>query len=338
MPMKKAASGPATRLLSCLILLLGMNLLAGCDAPVKDGSCTIGTLGRLPLYSSHNVPVVRATINKHPVLFEVDTGAYNSVLGEEYAGMLELSYSGGMVRAIGVKGTEFQRIVQVDDIGLGGATNTNHAFVMTSQPFHPTRPPLPPLVGMIGAEILLATDLVIDMPHHQMQLLDMKRCPYPMPLWKGTMHTVRIDRDLDDMKLHLHFALDGGEPIRAVFDTGASRTVIPLRMARKLGVTDAMLKNDRSTTDVQAVGDDKVTAYHHRFRTLTLGDFTIHNPEVIIMDNDTLDYALFGADFLRHHRVWITTENTMYVQHISEIPRDENQAPPSSATSETGAK
>ncbi|WP_438381354.1 retropepsin-like aspartic protease [Asaia sp. BMEF1] len=338
MPMKNAESARHRQSIACSVLLLGITLLTGCDAPVKDGTCTIGTIGRLPLYSSHNVPVVRATINKHPVLFEVDTGAFNSVLSEQYADKLDLNYSEGMVRAIGVKGTEFQRVVQVDHIGLGGATNTNHAFTMTSQLFHPTKPPLPPLVGLMGAEILLATDLVIDMPHHQMQLLDMKRCPYPAPLWKGAMHTVPIDRNLDDMKLHVHFALDGGEPIRAVFDTGASRTVIPLRMARKLGVTDAMLKNDRSTTDVQAVGDDKVTAYHHRFRTLTLGDFTIHNPEVIIMDNDTLDYALFGADFLRHHRVWITTENTMYVQHISEIPRDENQVPPSSAASETGAK
>ncbi|NVN43334.1 aspartyl protease family protein [Asaia siamensis] len=336
--MKSVRSGPIARSISCPLFLLAMCLLAGCDTPAKDGSCVIGTIGRLPLDSYKNTPVVRATINKHPVLFTVDSGAFNSVLSEKYADMLDLTYSTGMVRTTGVKGTELQRIVQVDDIGLGGATNTNHAFAMTTQSFGATKPPQPPLVGLLGAEILLATDLVIDMPHHQMQLLDMKRCPYPAPLWKGMMHTVPIERDLDQMQLHLQFTLDEGKPIQAIFDTGASRTVIPLRMAHELGVTDDMLKKDRASIDFEAVGSDRVTAYHHHFRTMTLGDFTIHNPEVIIMNNDTLDHALFGADFLRHHRVWITTQRTMYVQHISEIPPDEDQPQPSSAAPGTAVK
>ncbi len=307
--------------------VLCITALSGCDTPQKDGSCTISTLGVLPLYTSHHSPVVKATINKQPVLFEVDTGAFNSVLSEQYARKFDVTYASSMVRTVGAKGSEFQHVVQVDDIGLGGATNTNHAFTLTSLQFEPTRPPLPPLVGLLGAEILLASDLVIDMPHHNMQLLDMRQCPYPAPLWKGTMHIIPIDRNLDDMKLHLHFTLDGGAPIRAVFDTGASHTVLPVRIAHRLGVTDEMLKKDPSTTNFSAIGDDKTTVYRHHFKTMTLGDFTISDPEILINDNDILDYALFGADFLRQHRVWITTGQVMYVQHVSEIPPGNTDQP-----------
>ncbi|GAB6855349.1 retroviral-like aspartic protease family protein [Asaia astilbis] len=321
--MKTSATAFKKRSFALLPLILAASSVAGCDAPVKDGSCTIGTIGKLPLFTTHNVPVVRATINKQPVLFVVDTGAFNSVLSERLAKRFDLTYAAATIRTTGVKGTEMANIAQVDDIGLGGATNTNHAFALTSMEFEASKPPLPPLVGILGAEILLASDLVIDLPNHNMQLLDMQRCPYPAPLWKGIAHKVPIERNLDDMKIHLQFKLNGSAPLKAIFDTGSSRITLPLRYAHRLGITDEMLKHDHSTTDLSAIGDDKVTAYHHRFETMTLGDFTIRDADVTIIDTDTLEYALFGADFLSQHRVWITTKDTMYVQHISEIQPDE---------------
>lgn len=305
-----------------VIAMAAFGLIAGCDTPSPDKGCEIGTIGRMPLYSLHNVPVVRASLNHHPVLFEVDTGAFNSVLSDRYIDMLGLTLASGYVRVTGAKGTEFQNVTQVDDIGLGGATNTNHGFAVTSSVFATLRPPLPPLVGLLGAEILLASDLVMDMPHHEMQLLDMRRCPLPAPLWKGPLHRVAITSDLDTMKIGLTISIDGSKPIKAVLDTGASRTILPLRFARRLGVTDAMLAQDRSDTQFKAIGSDKVTAWHHRFKSLTLGDFTIYDPEVFILSSDDLDYALFGADFLKEHRLWVTTRGEMYVQHISEIPQE----------------
>lgn len=314
------------RLLTFIVALSG---LGGCDAtpPTPDGHCVVETIGRMPLRSLDNIPVVEARLNGKPVLFMVDTGAFNSVLYLDATRDIGLDYTGKFIDATGARGHETQQIVLVDTLDLGTGKDTGHYFALSRSSLHSTRPPLPPLVGLLGAEILLSSDLVIDMPHHEMQLLGMKRCPYITPFWGGTVHSIPITLDRDDNKIHLTFRIDGSKDIPAVFDTGASTTVVPFYLARqKLGLSRKDIAGDRKNTDVHAIGNGELTSYHHIFDAVRLGDFVINHARVSILEEDTLDYALFGANFLKSTRVWISYKGAMYVQHVSEM-----RAPPGTA-------
>lgn len=310
-----------------LLVLMTCASLAACDdqPPLEPNHCEIETLGKLPLGRLHNIPVVEAKIDGKPVLFLVDTGAFNSVLFAKNAKSLDLAYTGGMVHASGAHGREEEPVVRIDKLDLGSGTTSDHLFTLTETMAPRSPPSQPPIVGLLGAEFLLAADLVIDMPHHAMYLLNMRRCPYVTPYWKGTIHKIQVDRDEGINKIGLHFTINGGKPIPAIFDTGASGIIIPYGLAhKKTGVTRTDLKKDRSGTGMQAIGDDVVTSYYHEFDHLDLGDFRINNARVIIDDADNLDYALFGARFLQHTRIWLTTKDVMYVQHVSEM----QDAPP----------
>ncbi|MFC0502891.1 aspartyl protease family protein [Asaia krungthepensis] len=307
------------------LAVLGM--LAGCDdqPPLQPGQCEIQTFGRMHLWSLQNIPVVQTKIDGKPVLFMVDTGAFNSVLFKNNAKSLNLTYTGATAHTRGVRGDEMQSIVKVDKLDLGTGSTTDHVFMLTESPGPQVKAPLPPIVGLLGAEFLLAYDLVIDMPHHAMYLLDMRRCPYVTPMWKGTVHAVPIEDDRDDNKIRMNFTIDNSKPIPAILDTGAYGITIPYHLAhRKIGITRDDLKKDRFTTDVHGIGDDDVTSYIHEFSKLDLGDFEITNVKVEIDDADNIDYALFGARFLHSARIWLTTKNKLYVQHISEM----QDAPP----------
>ncbi|WP_122048869.1 retropepsin-like aspartic protease [Asaia bogorensis] len=307
--------------------MIGLVLLTGCDdqPPLQPGQCEIRTLGRLRLRSFDAIPVVEARIDGKPVLFMVDTGAFNSVIFKKNASMLSLNYIGATAQVRGVHGMESSAVVRVDRLDLGSGATTDHAFVLTESMAPRTPKGLPPIVGLLGAELLMASDLVIDMPHHAMYMLDMRRCPYITPYWQGTVHKIPIERDWDDNKVRLTFTINGSKPIPAIFDTGSSNVLLPYPLAHdKLGITRRDLRKDPSSTDSMAVGEDKVTSYHQQFDHLDLGDFRINNAWVTIDDADNIDHALFGARFLHHTRIWLTTKDVMYVQHVSEM----KDAPP----------
>lgn len=310
-----------------LVSLLVCTGLAACDdqPPLQPGHCEIQTLGRLPLGRLHNIPVVQARIDGKPVLFLVDTGAFNSVLFSKSVKNLDLTYTGGMVIANGVHGREDEPIVRINKLDLGSGTTSDHLFAMTDSLAPRSFPSQPPIVGLLGAEFLLAADLVIDMPHHAMYLLDMRRCPYVTPYWKGTVHRIPVEHDRTTNKITLSFTINDSKPIPAIFDTGASGIVIPYDLAhRKTGLTRAELKKDRSDTATLGIGDDEVRSYYHQFDHLDLADFRIGNARVTIDDADHLETALFGARFLQQARIWLTTKDVMYVQHVSEM----QDAPP----------
>ncbi|NIE80054.1 retroviral-like aspartic protease family protein [Asaia sp. As-1742] len=313
--------------LRCLPLMMGLLVLAGCDdqPPLQPGHCEIRTLGRLRLRSLASIPVVEARIDGKPVLFMVDTGAFNSVIFKKNASMLSLNYTGATAQVRGVHGIESSAVVRIDRLDLGSGATTDHAFVLTESMAPRTPKGLPPIVGLLGAELLMASDLVIDMPHHAMYMLDMRRCPYITPYWQGTVHKIPIERDWDDNKVRLTFTIDGSKPIPAIFDTGSSHVLLPYSLAHeKLGITRRDLKKDPSSTDSMAVGEDTVTSYHQQFDHLDMGDFRISNAWVTIDDADNIDHALFGARFLHQTRIWLTTKDVMYVQHVSEM----KDAPP----------
>lgn len=159
--------------------------------------------------------------------------------------------------------------------------------------------------GLLGADILLAFDVDLDLPAHQITFYRARReCPNAQPPWTGpyigvTGITTKRDR------LLVPFELDGVAGL-GVLDTGAQMSSISQQMAARLGLAESMLATDR-TVMAHGAAPDQVAVRIHRFRELRVGPAVMHQPSLpVVPMTSGMGDALVGADFLRGRRVWLS--------------------------------
>jgi clan AA aspartic protease (TIGR02281 family) len=95
---------------------------------------------------------------------------------------------------------------------------------------------------------------------------------------------------------HIDVMLNGKGPVRMVFDTGAGPTIIPARLASKLG-----LKPTGSTVPCEVADGSKVLARGMIIPTITVGRLTLKNVVCAVIPHEKGDVPpLLGQSFLRH--------------------------------------
>ena len=102
--------------------------------------------------------------------------------------------------------------------------------------------------------------------------------------------------------------LDNRE-IVAIVDTGAQRSSLSATAAHALGVTEAVLGDDRTIKTRGATGEE-VLSYVHRFSKLEVGAEVMRNPELIVTNVRFQDAdIILGADFVKSRRTWMAYES-----------------------------
>jgi hypothetical protein len=158
--------------------------------------------------------------------------------------------------------------------------------------------------GLLGADILLAFEMDIDVPHKMLTLYRVRRCGGTKPNWPDpavevTGVTSRKDRML------IPFTLDGVAG-QAILDTGAQRSVIGLDMARRLGLNEANMAGD-PTIRHRGAGPEVLLTHVHRFRDLRIGPAVVYQPALSVLPTQAgVGDALVGEDFLQGRRVWLS--------------------------------
>ncbi|MCQ9156521.1 aspartyl protease family protein [Acidomonas methanolica] len=298
------------RLLKHTVLCWPLLLVACAD----DGLCKISTLGNLSVLNNRSFPIVKATINERPVAFIVDTGSRFSNIWPNEVEKLGLESRSERVLLRGIGGETMGGVAVADSVGLGSGKATNVTFVTAGNLFDGRSVDGLPVVGLLGADFLSNYDVVFDLPNHRITLLQIEGCKDWHPAWQGSFFKVSVDHGWrDDTKIVVHLKLNN-HPIDAFLDSGASTTIISRSDALDSGVTKSMLAEDRKGMGF-GIDDEKTVRYLHRFETLQMGPFRFHRPVLHVAKTDN---SLLGADFLRHHRVWIPRyEDWIYVQASS---------------------
>lgn len=300
-PGTRPARGGAWRiavLRSCALLLA---LAVAACAPAYD--CKFTQVAQMPLAVQDRLLVVPAGIDGKRVNLVVDTGAERTTISDTAAKRLGLVRDPRfMTRSTGVGGTTLGADVKVDQFVLGGTrfpiTRIAHAPVDIRSP-HGLEAD-----GLLGADILLAFDMDIDIPGHRLTLYRRRICPAPRPPWPGAAMevpgvTVRRDR------LVIPVTLDGA-PGSAVLDTGAQVSVISLPFARRLGLTDTAMAGD-PTVRQRGIGPNIVSVRLHQFGQLRVGPVTITAPAMPVLPAAAgFGDMLIGEDFLQDRRVWLS--------------------------------
>ncbi|MBB2197369.1 MAG: retroviral-like aspartic protease family protein [Gluconacetobacter sp.] len=281
------------------------------SACAENGACTIASVGDMPVLNEQGSPIVKASINGHPVAFVVDTGSLITAIWPRQVDKLGLYSTFRQVRLRGVGGDTLGTIVTARTMGLGAATASDVSFVAVGRRMDGRAVNGIPIVGLLGGDFLSSYDVVFDLPNHQVNLYDVRGCKGLIPRWNGGFYSVPTHEDPNDpTKIIVRVKLNG-HPMDAILDSGAQHTLIATDDARDAGVSTSDLARDRTGIGV-GIDDEKLVRFMHRFERFQVGPFHFDHP---VMPVSETDHSLLGAEFLRRHRVWIPrSRNEIFVQ------------------------
>jgi hypothetical protein len=292
------------------LLLLLLFALAACAGDPggrrqADGTCPLIPLAQMPLEVHANLLFVQAKINDEPVTLLVDSGAERTLLTEAAVDRLRLPRD--MHHATRTFGIGSPTATWDAELPNGIVLGTTHFPVdtVTVGHFSMDQGAASGVDGLLGADILLAFDIDLNLPAHLVTFYRARReCPDAAPPWNEpyiaiTGVTTRRDR------LLLPFQLDGVSGI-AVLDTGAQVSSISRNMVERMGVAAAEIASDR-TVMAHGASPDQVPVHIHRFRELNVGPAVVLAPVMPVVPTlGGMGDGLIGADFLRGRRVWMS--------------------------------
>lgn len=286
------------------VALLAFAALCAASGAVRaaEPTCTPRLRAELDV-SPRGQPFVTLLINGGRAHLMLDTGAERTVLTAAAAARLGLP-------------AHFEHALVMQ--GIGG--NVEAAMVRpTSMSAGGMNLPLLPLAvvpvnmphvgdlavdGLLGADLLVAFDLDLDVGHHRILLYEPLSCAAPVLPWTRRYSTLAAHQSS-----HRHMAFEvaiDGHDLNAFIDTGAERTLIDTGFVEKNGVSQQSLERDQPVT-MQGVSTEVAVARLHRFGRLQLGEQGLLEPTLLVtpLRLDDAD-LLFGTDFLLHRRVWLS--------------------------------
>ncbi len=283
------------------VLVLGALLTAALPAGAAHAACKVARFAELPVTMRGLRPIVTAQINGHPAPFLLDSGAGYSNMAPAVAAGLGLSRQDlPGFRVSGVGGSVSAGVTTVKRFTLAGQTIPNVQFVVGGSEVGAT--------GLLGQNILGLADVEYDLPEGAVRLFKADGCSkLAMAYWTNGKPFFQIDIESLEMARHHTVGileLDGAK-VHAVFDTGATSTVLSLRAAARAGVHPGDPGVERAGWDF-GVGSKPVQGYVARFKLLRIGNEELHNVRLRMADlGDNFD-MLLGADYFVSHRLYVS--------------------------------
>ncbi|MGN6374419.1 MAG: aspartyl protease family protein [Sphingomonas sp.] len=286
-------------------------------AQAADNKCTVDQLLELPVTMEGRQPTVPVTINGHQTRLLADSGAFFSTVPEatarEYGLKLSPAPFGFYMEGIG--GTADVKLGTAQDFKIGRLALHRAQFIVGGSAAGGA--------GLIGQNLLGFADVEYDLAHGAIRLMRPEHCAKDQNLayWAQgkPVSIVEID-ELDQFDKHTEgVVVLNGVKLRALFDTGASTTMLTKHAAARVGFkTDGPdVKEDGYT---EGLGRHVVQTWLAKFDSLAIGDNeTIKNIRLRVGDigdsDDSWD-MLIGADFFLSHRVYVSNKlHRMYFSY-----------------------
>jgi predicted aspartyl protease len=220
-------------------------------------------------------PYVPVQINDTSKAMLVDTGGFFTGITQEAADKLKLSLRHSHAQFIGLSGDESSGVARAS-LKLGNLTADGMDLII-----------LPGIhglgsddaVGVIGANLLRSYDLDLDMGGKKINLISQKHCDGKVVYWPNNGVAVIPIRVNAVGHIFVPVQLDG-HSLQAMLDTGADGSTLTLPVAQ---ATFGITPGDNSTPMAKEPLNGKVTAYTHRFKSLSLEGIAISNPTLALI-------------------------------------------------------
>jgi len=277
-------------------LLLTWAILAAW--PVQAG-CTFQKRADVPVRIRDGFPFVAATVGGIPVTLLLDTGAQGMLLTPEAANALHLPTDPQRsTRLLGTGGVRDVPNVILRGMALGGAALPDGSVPVAPLPGVPHTEP--PLAGLLGAPLLAAYDLDLDVLHGHLALYDASDCgamlpPVPPPFSVLPLEVTSEGEALIPVQIN-------GRPVLALIDTGSRATILTEHAAQQLG-----LDGPPSANVARGVDGAATPVRHLRVRALQVGKDILANAPISVSPLQLgRGDMLLGLDYLGLRRLWIS--------------------------------
>jgi len=218
-----------------------------------------------------------------PYSFLLDTGASSNTVAPGVARELGLSVR-GQTQVIGAGGSMGDgSLVQLPPMDFGGVVLPPMGAAVEDIDAAAGAPS-----GILGRDFLLLHDTEVDLAHGRLRLFPAGSSRRRADL-DGTFARVPFSEAVGLVRVSVR--IDGGEPIPAIVDLGASSSIANVEAARRSGFTIPAASGTEHSAGM-AVGADgrRVAVVPHTFASLSVGDMSIASPSIVVGD-----LPVFGA-------------------------------------------
>jgi tetratricopeptide (TPR) repeat protein/predicted aspartyl protease len=285
-----------------LAIALAFGLLAG--ATSSRAACQLQKYAELPVTIEHGGAVVAAKLNGADARLTVDTGAFFSMLNPSAVSRFGLK-TGPLppyLTVSGLTGEANVHLTTVKDLSVLGVPLHGVDFLVGEHEIGGSD-------GLLGQNLLAVLDTEFDFANGAIRLLKPQGCgDGALAYWAGDSHaygSMSIDPiERPNLKIAGSVTINGVR-MRAIFDTGAHRSVLSLEGARKAGVKTS----DPGVTSGGVwggIGHGLSQTWIAPFREVDIGGEQVKNTRLRIADMRLPDADMvLGADFFLSHRIYV---------------------------------
>jgi clan AA aspartic protease (TIGR02281 family) len=311
--------------------------------------CKMFQVAELPVRLERNKLIVDGEINSRKIGIVLDTGATSTMIFRSAAERLGLRRDRARgVRMFGVGGETTVESALVDEIKIGNASRKNWRMLVGGE--HEIGAGMDVL---LGEDFLQSFDVEFDLKRAAVRLYQPKDCAGVSLAYWATDGPRQVEFEpVDETHPQIRLSvLINGQTLRALFDSGASISLLDSPAAARLGVTPdtpGVVQVGRGA----GLGRKTVDYWIGEFQSIAIGDETINDTSIVFgaLFKDA-SYTktgsrvpirvesvsmLLGADFLRAHRVLVAhSQRTIYFTYVGG-PVFQRTAPPASSTEPSG--
>jgi tetratricopeptide (TPR) repeat protein/predicted aspartyl protease len=290
---------------SATMVLLALAVLPSRAALAQ---CKLGVEAELKVTMQGMRPVVNTKINGRDAKFVADSGAFFSVIGTGGAAEYDLHTTpaprGFMLGGVG--GQTRAAVTRVKEFTLAGVDVHDVQFIVGGGD------PGGGAIGVLGQNIWRLADVEYDLANGVIRLMKPQGCDKnrPMAYWvkEGEAYSaIDIAWATPEAPHTTGIVYVNGKRLRAIFDTGASISMLTLRAAKDAGVTDGSPGAARAGLS-RGVGSRAVKTWIAPFDSFKIGDEEIKHTRLRFGDMSMPNAdMLIGADFFLSHRVYVAS-------------------------------
>jgi predicted aspartyl protease/tetratricopeptide (TPR) repeat protein len=266
--------------------------------------CQLKDYGTLSVDMAGERATTMVKINGVDTRFILDTGAFFNVMSAANASSLGLKLRPAPfeMHITGVGGSANAQITHVKEFGILNATLKNIDFVVGGSDTG---------YGLLGANLLDAADLELDLAHGKLTLFSAEHCAkQALAYWvkDGQYNVADIESvgNRGDRRTFLKVTINGRQ-LRAVLDSGAGATVLSRPAAERIGI-DVDAPGVKSSGTSYGVGSRRVKTWTVRIDKFSVGTETIQHSQMQVIDGRIGDGStdmLLGVDFILAHHMFI---------------------------------
>ncbi|HEY4028737.1 MAG TPA: aspartyl protease family protein [Caulobacteraceae bacterium] len=279
--------------------LAGLSAAATAEA---ETACKLRQLAELPITMIGSRPTVPVKINGHPAPFFIDSGAEFGTITLSWAKRLDVHDQvapGSTLKGVG--GVQALRYAKVDEFDLADLPLKHIDFFVAEAGLEPS------VAGVVGENILGALDTEYDFANGVVRIFKPENCGGDfLAYWSDGKASVVPMQGTE--REHRHIITDvtvNGQHMKALWDTGAPRSMLTKRSAARAGVTPTT-GGAEFAGRMGGFGDKVSDSWIAPFDSFGVGGEQIKNTRLRFVDADTGEQdMLLGFDFFLSHRVYV---------------------------------